>query len=114
MVHTPGPWFFDVNPDAKAPDLEIVDDACLGVIAVARPSADSPTEEDYANARVIAAAPELLAALQAFVDAHEREGGIEVRIANCLTLARAAIAKATSSGHNYPRPILTKKKRKPS
>ena len=57
---------------------------------------DAASREEQANARLIAAAPELLAALQSIIDipephvVHERE--LEMR-----NIARAAISKATGT-----------------
>lgn len=69
-AHTPGPWFFEMHPStvgrpqvlsiqtrAKFDDLEDDDDPTLAGIYSLLP-------EDYANARLIAAAPDLLEALQ--------------------------------------------------
>lgn len=51
---------------------------------------DAPTE--IANARLIAAAPDLLFALKNLLKVHECEGGTTYRAGD---IARAAIAKAT-------------------
>jgi len=55
--------------------------------------AEDPTRMDQgrADARLIAAAPELLQALQTFIDALENNRGMM----DCEAIARAAIAKAT-------------------
>lgn len=94
--HTPGPWAIDQNYGS----------GCLHVwsprreIAVARVSDDHPRAEDYANARLIAAAPDLLAALQQALAWSEEER----RWAETADLSKwiersaaleAAIAKAT-------------------
>jgi hypothetical protein len=82
--HTPGPWHVmggvlvcGGNPE------HLIADAALG-----RPE----RQEDHDNARLIATAPELLAALRVFVELHERGAwpGTED-----ITAGRAAIAKAT-------------------
>lgn len=51
--HTPGPWFVDAHNNVLA-------EGCL----VAFPSVAAGLEKQEANARLIAAAPELLAALE--------------------------------------------------
>lgn len=91
--HTPGPWALD-NP------------ASLIVRAPARHAASQriadcrallPDAELRANAALIAAAPELLAALQALAAVCENEGF--PYLGNVLPKARAAIAKATGADH---------------
>lgn len=82
MLHTPGPWSInDQNPD----DEEI--EAPSGPVAIAL------GREAEANARLIAAAPDLLAALEECLlnsDIHGKYGPP----ARSLEKARAAIAKA--------------------
>lgn len=60
MRHTPGPW--EVTYSTNFPDQQTVQaegsDRILALI-------DRADEQDYANARLIAAAPELLSALKA-------------------------------------------------
>jgi hypothetical protein len=57
---------------------------------------DRLTPEHHANARLIAAAPELLAALWDIVEAEEHDGDASVcDFATLQSIARAAIAKAT-------------------
>ena len=87
--HTPGPWsFYDDSNDGKTNRIEIV---AVGK-TVARIYHSVPAE-DLPNARLIAAAPDLLEALKDMLDGHEDactgygEGAAEK--------ARAAIAKAT-------------------
>ena len=86
---TPGPWVhYDDSHDGKTNRHEIV---AMGK-TVCRIYLSVP-EEDAANARLIAAAPNLLAALKALVpidfDEHPQEFAPEWHA------ARAAIAKAT-------------------
>lgn len=80
--HTPRPW--QVIPEAEAQSRWIVGDAAGGSIADCEPPGPwmSRTEAD-ANARLIAAAPDLLAAIINSDDAH------------WTPAMRAAIAKAT-------------------
>lgn len=68
--HTPGPWHPDLSLDAGT-TWDIVDERGLGAIIATIPAHDpddgpAPTtpEEDAANARLIAAAPELLRVLE--------------------------------------------------
>ncbi len=95
--HTPGPWssYSDDPPEVHNPTIHVEapdwgDVATLG---------GGPLEIRQANAYLIAAAPELLAALRGMLDAWVKLGndspsmpGFEKTIAE---VARAAIAKAT-------------------
>jgi hypothetical protein len=93
-AHTPGPWDYDMeyivapDPGGRHPDIYIAEIAHSddeGRIA-------SPRQQD-ANRRLIAAAPELLEALQhllAVLDTDEQPGKAN------LYPARDAIAKATA------------------
>ena len=88
--HTPGPWkFYDDSNDGKTNRIEIV---AIGK-TVARIYHSVP-EEDIPNARLIAAAPELLEAVNALCDRIDDEGCTPLDFAE-FTSARAAIAKAT-------------------
>lgn len=97
--HTPGPWFYRTYP------------LKLGFIEVLAPSGQrvagvdcTPEVNEEANARVIAAAPELLAALTKIATAPEgaysrnREQYLQNVIVWCQETARAAIAKASRLG----------------
>lgn len=79
MSHTPGPWAYDQETDNSTDFWVFQSD---GPVRVA-------VECSEADARLIAAAPDLLAALQAIV-CHE-QGIQQYR----LEQARAAIARAT-------------------
>lgn len=80
---TPGPWSVDVHKNIVASG---------GLVAFPGIRAGFNQE---ANARLIAAAPELLAALQRIL-AHPNFRPCECGASNCATTeARAAIAKAT-------------------
>ena len=74
--HTPGPWH--VPKDIPGPDKWMVADCC-GIIR-------RSTDEEKANAHLIAAAPDMLAALKQIME----EG---ITGPSC-DAARAAIAKA--------------------
>jgi hypothetical protein len=81
QTHTPGPWFVD---EQGAPTIRKAD----GSVICGVPS-------NYDDARLIAAAPELLAALKMAGDTLRKPGVVsyEDRIA-ALALIDAAIAKA--------------------
>jgi hypothetical protein len=87
MKHTPGPWHAAYNGD----------DVCVGTdddtfVAMTLPcGADVATERDYANARLVAAAPDMLAVLLRVRDGSLRRG-TELHAA-----IEAAIAKATQA-----------------
>jgi len=84
-THTPGPW----AQAQYSPADVVVDDKCL--IASARYGLnDVSREQAIANARLIAAAPDLLAALSAMLENWEFGGLQPYPIAQ----VRAAIAKA--------------------
>jgi len=88
MTHTQGPWSYIGNGDVVAKS----DKYCGGEKDIASVFL-TVNDEDEANARLIAAAPELLEALKDMLDGHEDactgygEGAADK--------ARAAIAKAT-------------------
>jgi hypothetical protein len=69
ITHTPGPWETSVLSDGSEWG------ACAAgggdMIAWVEPTADP--DEEQANAHLIAAAPELLAALVEYVERHEAE-----------------------------------------
>jgi len=97
--HTPGPWMVQLISERwhgyDWPTFAIRDSVgnhCLAVIGdVDRATADKNT----ANARLIASAPELLAALVTLLD-HADLGEIhDEETAAAVNNARAAIAKAT-------------------
>ena len=103
--HTPGPWSAVPYINGK---IALEDDQGQGTIALVDTvhTIKDPREQE-ANARLIASAPELLAALAGCADAL-REAGKDFAQANKLAArpnlyelhersARAAIAKATSS-----------------
>jgi len=80
---TPGPWFVDSAGDV-----------CAGEFCVSITAGPWDEQDLEANARLIAAAPELLEALQNLLAVHNGEGGTRYHAGD---IARAAIAKATES-----------------
>lgn len=93
-THTPGPWsVVDTRDDRRR--LQIHHDSAPIVIASVHDSddrvgaqrRDGISREAYANARLIAAAPDLLAALEAAVVSEELSKAVDV-------LARTALRKA--------------------
>lgn len=84
--HTPGPWDLDEGDLSTVYELETSD-------PLAEVFSDKSAEENVANARLIAAAPELLEALEALLAASEKH----IFSTECKRerdAARAAIAKA--------------------
>lgn len=95
MGHTPGPWF--AIPHGKGSRAwkvtGNVDDAADDVANVI---GYSEIDEVAANARLIAAAPALLEALQTILG-YNSTGGIKRGLPpRCVEMARAAIALATN------------------
>jgi len=95
--HTSGPWWHD-------------DDKEVGCIVIRAPDGDGvpwqiasmcdfgPSGDEEANARLIAAAPELLAALKDLLDAVARDvPGAASITTGPMGAARAAIAKAEAA-----------------
>jgi hypothetical protein len=95
-AHTPGPW------EVNGTTIETIASPSV-VIGRAYDAEDSgggveSNSEAEANARLIAAAPELLAALRGLVEDYEGAyGGNDEDAPKALTDARAAIAKATGA-----------------
>ena len=95
-THTPGPWFLDTASDGSMAIMP----QCGFTITVIKPRPGF--EQDLPNARLMAAAPELLAALQALFEhcamPHKFGGeGCNQKQADAAKHAGlAAIAKATA------------------
>ncbi len=92
QTHTPGPWHIGMKPGPMIYDKEGAQVANMSIPML-------PADEHLANVRLIAAAPDLLAALQALmadIDRMEvgRDASLELFVAT-NKIARAAIAKAT-------------------
>jgi hypothetical protein len=85
---SPGPWTIDEHGSIRTPDGELL--PIFGVKLVW--NTGPQMEEAMANARLIAAAPDLLAALQNFV----RNEAVRLRVPKYTKQAREAIAKASA------------------
>lgn len=85
--HTKGPW--EVHGDAiMAEPNSHIEDTALGIAYVMDHDSERPASVTRANARLIAAAPDLLDALIAVVAISDRKH-------DAWDAAKAAIAKAT-------------------
>ena len=97
---TPGPWNIgssDLPASRMAIHCKGHKESCHSTVAlmVSRMTIGISHDEEFANARLIAAAPDLLKALEDCVAVMDRElAGLKV-IQPELSAARAAIAKAT-------------------
>lgn len=89
-LHTPGPWSFSTSPQPNGCPSVGARGLLVAVVAHSVNQSDQK-ETALANARLIAAAPELLKELTYFLDWIE-QGDYEESFLNS---ARAAIAKAT-------------------
>lgn len=98
--HTPGPWSWDsgvVPPDGPGRYSDIYVDDGDKIIASINEFPESSPEEGKANARLIAAAPDMYEALKLFDEALERwTGQWGPRMREIDATVRAAIAKAES------------------
>ena len=89
--HTPGPWAIYVNAPSDVVIRKMSKDG-YELCAIARVSSG------YANAHLIAAAPELLEALRGMLaldEEHHQRGHCDDDVCAEVRKARAAIAKAT-------------------
>lgn len=88
-AHTPGPWFFDVHPDNT--QAVLVDQEGFSIIYLSKPFPNDLSKD----ARLIAAAPDMLDALQSLVDAYQTHFDVmPVAWQTFDNIARDAIAKA--------------------
>jgi hypothetical protein len=96
-THTPGPWTADTGDHEGTDVLTGHHDNCCGVMATIhnQPGEDMPGTVEVANARLIAAAPEMLAALQELDEAYRF--GTSVGNVDHYTygIIKSAIEKAT-------------------
>lgn len=94
--HTPGPWGYTMDKE-RGWDFKVTADHGKTAIVSGCGCCDSPWVSCEADARLIAAAPELLEAFEklvSLVDAGEGTWTLEEQ-----QKARAAIAKAKGEGH---------------
>ncbi|MBB4347996.1 hypothetical protein [Aliirhizobium cellulosilyticum] len=92
--HTPGPW---IVSDYSKYHVQKPNRGLLCSTGVGNSSGHSDRYEDYANARLIAAAPDLLEALKEATLALEgfsKGEGVFKPIEQTIVMSRAAIAKA--------------------
>lgn len=92
--HTPGPW--TNHGRIPQPGLPHSSVAAKTLIARVYSEAYGDTEQETANARLVAAAPDLLDAARAALDDLISDGHAHYRVAETL---RAAIEKATGGSH---------------
>lgn len=90
--HTPGPWIIVDTQRGDAIVNALIDESGAAMYG---PIVDGGIDTE-ANARLIAAAPELLAACEAVIE--EQSIGMYGAISNeCIAQLRAAVAKATEA-----------------
>jgi len=97
--HTPGPWFTEREGSSTVYVEAQIGGGWLQEVAACGPNANGSGEQD-ANARLIAAAPELLAALQSIADCCDEQHAARdyaSRQTEIRGIARAAITKAVQS-----------------
>jgi hypothetical protein len=87
--HTPGPWAF-AKYSKKRFGLGVRGHGAFFFLQCVDDDADNP--QSRADARLIAAAPDLLEALQKVIAEHEDGYGLK-----CFEQVKAAIAKATGA-----------------
>lgn len=96
--HTPGPWeahcFLVVAQKSKGCSKSV---AYAGREICHTGEGRGPSEESEANARLIAASPDLLAACEAFIEAWDKSHQLE-KTDVAMRLARAAITRAKGAG----------------
>lgn len=92
--YTPGPW--RIGDAGKTVFWPVTDEPSpIAITNLIPPTPRAGIDERKANARLIAAAPELLEALESIVAAYSNIGSGAIDSAAVIALARAAIAKAT-------------------
>lgn len=96
--HTPGPWTTDTDRCFKHDDSIGVRGPDQMFVAAAWDFNRYDREEEVkANARLIAAAPDLLAALERIVAINGSTGGHKAMVAEFKYIAEVAIAKARAT-----------------
>ena len=93
MAHSPGPWTAKYLPQHR---MRVIQDENISICDIALWNVDY--DEQMANARLIAAAPELLASCRSLIEALELIGRDHAvwwpHDGDLVVRARAAIAKA--------------------
>ena len=98
MAHTPGPWNVVNTMPSDAMDIAVIfDEQSQCVCSVPTGSSNKPMQERRANARLIAAAPDLLALVKSLIDTREWHSIDNTVCAGWDEKARAAIAKAEAA-----------------
>lgn len=94
-AHTPGPWKVVTPPDLSGDPHELSIKA--GIVPIARISRAATIDlpEREANARLIAAAPDLLEALERIIRAND-SGDTNAELADAYAQARRAITKTVT------------------
>lgn len=98
--HTPGPWHAEPEEPTE-PMLGIAICAADAIVATIHPEESGPPldETDWANAYAIAAAPDLLAALDLYVKLdNDRRAGCEITAADWAECHQAAMTAKAKGG----------------
>lgn len=90
--HTLGPWDVEATPSSDLHYIRMIWSATAGEVARVRVGPILEQDEALANARLIAAAPELLAALEYVME--DEPNGVPRASSACRKVVAAAIAKA--------------------
>lgn len=97
--HTPGPW--KVESDGRGPYVVADGEPCRICTIECKSFKTNGGPQDWADAHLIAAAPDLLAALEAIIKADDLDPrtwesicAASIAYADAMTLAATAIAKA--------------------
>lgn len=97
--HTPGPWGCDLLPDGSFHIEKDPNNLGRYMVIATRCTYHERRDEMHANARLIAAAPELLEALEFYLSQDEIAEGYGGGVGRkAQEKARAAIAKASGGG----------------
>ena len=89
--HTPGPWTVQHTTNAEGYPITVVDGADEATVCILDEQYDIPAE---ANARLIAAAPSMLEALEWLLENAEIDALNEPELVPAVEAARSAIAAA--------------------
>ncbi len=95
IKHTPGPWVSHNDNNSEYMDIDSKSGKRISSVLII---SDEDLQEDEANAKLIAAAPELLSAIQNLLSSYQADFEITCSKLNeteAVKIARAAIKKAT-------------------